>query len=439
MAGENERPILRRYIMTMCDGLVPELQRRRLTRTRYATSTSRFPAGVASWVRCFTSGYVECQHTAPTLAAPRRWQVFAPTGHMLADTLAHLVPCGDEAVEAAAVCLPPCPTIDDLPLILAVTRCALTSGPDTLLLILQDHGGGGAFARCLSLEYPKLRVLVLDVPFAHLDATTWVATEAASAVPGYQEACYNARGIRHVPVLRSLPDVETADVADGLGANDVVLVSGGAKGIGAECALALARSTGARLGLLGRSAVNAPEVVANLARLRAAGVIARYEAADVTDRKAVAAAVERLEQALGPVTGVLHAAGINRPTSAERLDDATLAETVAVKVDGLHHMLGAVAPERLRLLVGFGSIISRVGLPGEAHYALANEWMRQLVEQFAATYPACRTLVPEWSVWSGVGMGESLGVAHPPRAPGTRPGLYSARERDAARWRPFCL
>ena len=41
MAGANERPILRRYIMTMCDGLVPELQRRRLTRTRYATSTSR--------------------------------------------------------------------------------------------------------------------------------------------------------------------------------------------------------------------------------------------------------------------------------------------------------------------------------------------------------------------------------------------------------------
>ena len=36
MAGENERPILRRYIMTMCDGLVPELQRRGLTRTRYA-------------------------------------------------------------------------------------------------------------------------------------------------------------------------------------------------------------------------------------------------------------------------------------------------------------------------------------------------------------------------------------------------------------------
>jgi enediyne polyketide synthase len=130
----------------------------------------------------------------------------------------------------------------------------------------------------------------------------------------------------------------------------------------------------------------------------------------VTDRDAVAAAVARLEHALGSVTGVMHAAGINQPTPLTRLDAAMLAETVAVKVSGLHHLLAAVAPERQRLVVGFGSIIARVGLPGEAHYALANEWMGQALERFAAAHPACRVLVPEWSVWSGVGMGEALGV-----------------------------
>ena len=74
------------------------------------------------------------------------------------------------------------------------------------------------------------------------------------------------------------------------------------------------------------------------------------------------------------------------------------------------NFLCAVAPERLRLLVGFSSIIARIGLPGEAHYALANEWMGRLIERFAESHPACRTFVPEWSVWSGVGMGETLGV-----------------------------
>jgi enediyne polyketide synthase len=373
-------------------------------------ATERFPAGVASWMRCFTTEYVERRLAAPAGAAPLRWQVFAPAGHPLADPIARLASHGDAPADAVAVCLSACPTIDDLPRLLAGTRHALAGGSDALLLVLQDHGGGGAFARCLSLEHPRLRVLVLDVPFGHPDAAAWIAAEAAHAAPGYQEAHYDAAGLRRVPVLRPLPDAERPGAPGRLGADDVVLVSGGAKGIGAECALALARRTGARLALLGRSAADAPAVAASLARLRAAGVIVHYEPADVTDRDAVTAAVGRVENTLGPVTGVLHAAGVNRPTPVARLDDATLAETVAVKVAGLHHLLSAVAPERLRLLVGFGSIIARTGLPGEAHYALANEWMAQSIERFAAAHPACHALVPEWSVWSGVGMGEALGV-----------------------------
>jgi enediyne polyketide synthase len=405
-------------------------------------ASERFPPGVASWIRCFATQYMErplpalhesplaalFEPTLPALfeppppaliepafpatagAAARRWRVFAAAGHPLAETMARSASCGDEPPDAVAVCLSACPAIDDLPRLLAGTRCALASGKDTLLLVLQDRGGGGAFARCLSLEHPRQRVLVLDLPFAHADAASWVIAEAARAVPGYQEAHYDATGQRRVPVLRPLPDARPGASGYGLGADDVVLVSGGAKGIGAECALALARRTGARLALLGRSAANAPAVTASLTRLRAAGVIARYEPADVTDRDAVAAAVARLEAALGPVTGVLHAAGVNQPTPVERLDDATFAATVAVKVAGLRHLLSAVAPERPRLLVGFGSIIARIGLPGEAHYALANEWMGQLIERFAADHPACRVLVPEWSVWSGVGMGETLGV-----------------------------
>jgi hypothetical protein len=46
---------------------------------------------------------------------------------------------------------------------------------------------------------------------------------------------------------------------------------------------------------------------------------------------------------------------------------------------------------------------------GEAHYALANEWLALLTERFHAAHPACRCLAIEWSVWAGVGMGERLG------------------------------
>jgi len=49
-------------------------------------------------------------------------------------------------------------------------------------------------------------------------------------------------------------------------------------------------------------------------------------------------------------------------------------------------------------------------LHGEGHYGLANDWLRQDVEQWQAGHPGCRCLNLEWSVWAGAGMGERLGV-----------------------------
>jgi enediyne polyketide synthase len=373
-------------------------------------ANEQFPAGVDTWIRCFATQYEERQIPAQTNEAPRNWRVFAPQGRALTEPLSCLLQRDDQPAEGVAVCLSEFPTIEDQRLLLAATRCALAGPAGTMLFALHARGGGAAFARCVSLEHPNLRVLVLELPFKHPDASAWVAAEVACVARGYQRAHYEISGRRLAPMLLPLPDREPAKVSDVLSADDVVLVSGGAKGIGAECALALARRTGAKFALLGRSRADAPAVSTSLARLRAAGIAVSYQSADVTDGTAVAAAVAQLESALGPVTVVLHAAGVNNPCPVARLDDAALADTVTVKVAGLRHLLGAVAPEKLRLLVGFGSIIARIGLPGEAHYALANEWMAQSIEQFAEAHPWCRAFVPEWSVWSGVGMGETLGV-----------------------------
>src|SRR5262249_31479571 len=83
--------------------------------------------------------------------------------------------------------------------------------------------------------------------------------------------------------------------------------------------------------------------------------------------------------------------------------------TMASKLQGARNLLAAVEPERLRLFITFGSIIARVGLPGEADYGTANEWITALTEDFQARHPQCRCLALEWSVWSNIGMGERLG------------------------------
>ena len=142
-----------------------------------------------------------------------------------------------------------------------------------------------------------------------------------------------AGGARTEPALRPL-ELSGDDVPP-LTASDVLLVTGGGKGIAAECALALARQCGCRLALLGRSdPTSDPELASNLERVRASGVAHRYFATDITDAGAVRAAVKQAESALGPVTAVLHGAGVNLPELVRSLGREALARTVAVKVEG---------------------------------------------------------------------------------------------------------
>jgi enediyne polyketide synthase len=72
-------------------------------------------------------------------------------------------------------------------------------------------------------------------------------------------------------------------------------------------------------------------------------------------------------------------------------------------------MLASVARDRLKAIATFGSIIARTGLPGEAHYALANDLLRRATLRLAAELPACRCAVLEWSAWAEVGMAERIG------------------------------
>jgi enediyne polyketide synthase len=103
-----------------------------------------------------------------------------------------------------------------------------------------------------------------------------------------------------------------------LGPEDVLVVSGGGKGIGAECANEAARASGAKLALMGSSAIGHPELAASLRRMQSSGLRVEYFRADVTEAVAVRSACDGVRRALGPITAILHCAGINRPQSIYR-------------------------------------------------------------------------------------------------------------------------
>jgi enediyne polyketide synthase len=366
-----------------------------------------------------------------------------------------------------------------LRLFVAAARAACGPPPARRFVVVQQGGGGAAFARTLHLELPATATWVINLPSGAgaAAAAAWVAAEVAAGsspawatgAPGqagaaarptlapYVEAHYDSSGRRRVPLLRNLAARQASaegapggDAAAGalgggeavagatgdgeaiagaalaaLAPGDVLLATGGGKGIGAECALALARATGARLAILGRSDPRTdPELAATLARMAAAGVEHCYVRADAADAPAVLAAVERAAAELGPITALLHAAGANQPRRLAALDEEGLRQALAPKVAGCRHLFDALAashPGSLRLVVGFGSLIARTGLPGEAEYALANEWLARLLALHAGRHPACRCLLVDWSVWSGTGMGERLGTMEALRREGIVP------------------
>ncbi len=370
--------------------------------------TETWPAGVDGWIRPFTVEWVE--RSLPSRRSPTKtgeWQVMASPDDPLADEIRRVL---KEPITGSGVvvCLPPEPDERHMDLLLEGARTVFEKKASTHFVLVQRGGGGAAFARSLHLEASDLTTCVVDVCENHPQACEWVLAEIATA-RGFVEAHYDEAGARREPVLRLLPEVKQSPDPC-LGPEDVLLVTGGGKGIAAECALRLAREFGVRLALLGRSQSESDSLLsANLERMAAAGVQVRYLTADVTSEQAVRTAIRQVEMDLGPVTAILHGAGTNEPELVSALDQKACLRDLLPKVHGLRHVLATIDPTKIRTLMTFGSLIARTGLPGEAAYGLANEWLVRLTEQFQREHPICRCLAIEWSIWSGVGMGERLG------------------------------
>lgn len=369
------------------------------------------PHGVDTWVRAFTVEYLPVPLSAFSLSQQETgsWEVISSPD---ADqnfveqliTMQQMLPG-----TGTFIYLPPEVNKTHITLLFQATKKAMQQSDRTHLVLLQHNGAGSSLVRTAALEAPHKTVCVIDIPDTNARVVPWIRQEIQHA-SGYQEARYDALGTRMVPRLLLYPLQANSDQTLDLNAEDVLLVTGGGKGIAAECALALAQSYGVKLALVGRSEIaQDAELAQNLQRIHAAGIQFQYRRADVTNQETVGQVIRELEEQLGPVTAILHGAGKNVPRLLSALEIDDIYQTLAPKVDGLKNILAAVNPDRIRLLVTFGSVIARTGMRGEADYALANDWLARVTEQFQSQHLACRCLCVEWSIWSGVGMGERLG------------------------------
>jgi 3-oxoacyl-[acyl-carrier protein] reductase len=111
-------------------------------------------------------------------------------------------------------------------------------------------------------------------------------------------------------------------------------------------------------------------------------------AADVADAGAVAAMVARTEAALGPVTILVHNAGVSHQATLDTFDPAQLERMRRVNADGLIHATRAVMTgmraRRYGRIVAVTSIAATgTALPGNAFYAATKAEVAILALRFA--------------------------------------------------------
>lgn len=332
-------------------------------------------------------------------------------------------------------------------------------------------GGTAGLARTAAKEWPDVQVRVLDCERGGRDDEEVADAIVCELLEGGADTEVGLRADGTRALLRMVPGPLTPGGAPRIGENSVIVATGGARGVTAAALLDLARTHRPRIVLLGRteaaaeptglaSATNeraltrllaqragdaegsspariaeearrilaAREVRATLAGLEAAGSPARYVKVDVRDADALTAALREVRATWGPVTGIVHGAGVLADKRIADKTDEQAEPVMATKVDGLRALLSATADDPLDTILLFSSVAAVFGNAGQSDYAMANEVLQQVASAEQARRPDCLVRCVAWGPWQGGMVTPSLaahfgraGVPLIPRPRGPRP------------------
>ncbi|MGW3286192.1 SDR family NAD(P)-dependent oxidoreductase [Streptomyces sp. NPDC001002] len=304
-------------------------------------------------------------------------------------------------------------------------------------------GGVAGLVKTLAIEVPELFVRTVD--FAPELALTTVGARFLGEIDdlsrAYADVAHDGAGRRTV-ALAAEPHQARAAAVPEITSDDLLVVTGGARGITADCLHALVSARPAGLLLLGRSrpapepewavgtegpalrgliarraaqggqkpnprAVEAEfreitasrEIAANLARLTATGARVEYLTVDITD----AAETRRvLTPYAGRVTGVVHGAGVLADRLVAQKSADEIRRVLATKLLGLGNVLDVLRGiAELRHLVLFSSVAGFFGNRGQSDYAMANEALNRIAVRLKRELPTARVTAMNWGAWDG--------------------------------------
>ncbi|MET9225648.1 SDR family NAD(P)-dependent oxidoreductase [Lentzea sp. NPDC003310] len=288
--------------------------------------------------------------------------------------------------------------------------------------------------KTLAHEHPNLFCRAVDLHPALDDETSadLILAEIHDADITLHQAGHD--GLRWTIAPDRHSEVETTEEAPG--AEDVLLVIGGGQGVTAACARELHARYRCQFVLAGRTELTdehfwsngvtdedltaavterlsanghpTPRAVANLVKqIQAQREIrttlqaiagAEYVTMDVANAASVRTALAPLAER---ITGVVHGAGVLADRRVAEIDLDSARHVLAVKVDGLSHVLEALDPERLRHVVLFSSVAGLFGNPGQAAYAMANQALDGMARALRTALPKATVTSVAWGAWAG--------------------------------------
>ena len=304
-------------------------------------------------------------------------------------------------------------------------------------------GGLSGLAKTLNIELPSCCCKIIDLNTNQLTAKQIAAQLCSELLNGDDELEIGLNGAQRIKLANSKKTSST-DPLTHINEHSVILVTGGARGITSECLLELSAHVAPIYVLLGRTqlAEEPPELKAmtdfnslqqwfitqaqqqgqpldlKLIRQKTAAVISSrevmqtmhllrnnkcqvdYYPVDICDPTALQGIMQKVNAERGPVTGIIHAAGVLADKLVIEKNQEDFNRVFDTKVVGLKNLLNLITPESLKFIILFSSIAARYGNRGQSDYAMANEVLNRVAQVLHNRYPnQCQVKSLNWSPW----------------------------------------